>query len=150
MANYQKLTKYEIAEAQITRALELYMSSDDLISAITLAGAAEEILGKLVIANGGESALEEKVKQLCRMHEFAFSETPNPKDYVNIRNRTRNELKHIGDGEEIEVDLEREAVNMIRRAKVNLLKLNPISRQKFWKFDKESVRRSRTLEHESN
>ena len=150
MVEYQTFTKFEIAEAQLNRALDLYMSSEDLISSITLAGAAEEILGKLVIANGGESALDEKVNQLCEMHKFVFSETPAPRDYVNLRNKARNELKHIVDGEKIDLDLEKEAVNMIRRAKANYLKLNPSSRQKFWEFDKESVKRSKLLENGVN
>ena len=46
--NIQRFTKQEIALHQIETALELFFSQGDLFSVITLAGAAEEILGQLL------------------------------------------------------------------------------------------------------
>jgi hypothetical protein len=45
MSSRQRLTAFEIAEHQLLSALQLW-STSDYISCITLAGAAEEILGK--------------------------------------------------------------------------------------------------------
>ena len=42
-----RLTKFEVAEKQLATAIELFCAQEPL-PAITLAGAAEEILGKLV------------------------------------------------------------------------------------------------------
>ena len=57
----QKLTRVEVARVQLDRALLLFLSKADYISAITLAGAAEEILGKLAEQSGQPHALDSVV-----------------------------------------------------------------------------------------
>ena len=44
----QNLSKLDIALAQVERAIFLALDESDFISAVTLAGAAEEILGSLL------------------------------------------------------------------------------------------------------
>ncbi len=51
----------KIAESQLETAIELYVSGRCFISALTLAGAAEEILGKF-IPNENDRALSKKKK----------------------------------------------------------------------------------------
>ena len=140
---YQKLTKFEIAEQQLFQAVELYLAGNHLVSAVTLAGAAEEILGELVRRRGGKTALDEKVEVLCKMFEFAFKKSANPKDFINLRNNARNELKHIRTADFIELDLEEEAVKLLDRAISNYKKLKPGPTKKCNEFKNERVRRYR-------
>jgi hypothetical protein len=51
-------TKQQLAEHQLDRAIRLLLDEKDAISAVTLAGAAEEILGKLVELQGGTHSLK--------------------------------------------------------------------------------------------
>ncbi len=46
------VSKLDIATRQLKRALEFFLDDNDLICSITLAGAAEEILGKLLEKQG--------------------------------------------------------------------------------------------------
>jgi len=136
------LSKLQIANAQLDTSISLYLDGKDLISAITLAGAAEEILGKLVKGSGGKSSLEETVERLCGMYEAAFEESPDPKVFADLRNRTRNELKHRGLSDSVSFDLEREATSMIRRAVANHQALNLPTRELFRAFESELLRRA--------
>ena len=54
----QTYSKQSIALAQLETALRLFSVGEDLISVITLAGAAEEILGKLVKSQGRDNSLD--------------------------------------------------------------------------------------------
>ena len=146
--HYKKLTKLEIAEHQLFHSVDLYLAGNHLVSAITLAGAAEESLGKLVKREGKTNALEEKVESLCKMFEFVFKEATDPKKFVELRNNARNELKHLGDGETVELNLEDEAVKLLNRAIKNYKKLKPGHYALFRDFEKERLRRHK-LEAES-
>ena len=138
---YVSLTKFEIAEEQLFHAIEIYLDGKMLISSITLSGAAEEILGKLVKRNNKVNALGDKVKSLCELHEVLFDEPANPDVYINLKNKTRNELKHICKAENIDVDIEQEAVSLIRRGIKNYRKLKATRVKLFALFESESVRR---------
>lgn len=146
---HKKLTKLEIAEAQLSHAVELYLTGSNLISAITLAGAAEEILGKLVKKKSAANALEEKIEKLCRMFMAVFKEPSDPKEFVALQNKARDAFKHIKDGNSVELNLENEAVKLLNRAIKNYKKLNlghhryPLFRG----FEKERSRR-RKLQQE--
>ena len=139
--HYTKLTKLEIAERQLFHAVELYLAGNQLVAAITLAGAAEEILGKLVKREGKTNALDEKVESLCKVFEFIFKEPANPKEFIELRNNARNQLKHIGNGETVEINLEDEAVKLLNRAIKNYKKIKPGHYELFRDFEKERLRR---------
>jgi len=51
------LSDIEIAQCQLEMALKIYFEDGDYISALTLAGAAEEILGKKAKESGVRNAL---------------------------------------------------------------------------------------------
>lgn len=142
MHEYITISKFDIAEEQLFHAIELYIEGQFLISAITLCGAAEEILGKLVNDQGRDNALEVKVSELCELHEKIYGEMSDPKAYFKIKNEVRNELKHKGT-EELTINVEQEAVNLIRRAIKNYKTLNNKLVPLFHKFEKESIRRWR-------
>jgi len=142
---YTILTKFEIAEEQLFQSIALYLEGKKLISSITLAGAAEEILGKLVKIKNKENALELKVKDLCQLEETLFSEKSDPKKYIKIRNEARNELKHMDSENKLNLDIEQEAVNLLRRAIKNHKILKPGFVKLIHEFEKESIRRWRKL-----
>ena len=50
-------TKQQVAEHQLDRAIKLLLDEQDAISSVTLAGAAEEILGTLAEMGGERHAL---------------------------------------------------------------------------------------------
>jgi hypothetical protein len=135
-----RLSKPQIATAQLDTAIALYLKGDDLVSAITLAGAAEEILGKLALNAGAKSAFDETLDRLCGMYEAAFNEKSDRKAFVELRNRARNEFKHIGLQSDVSVDLEREAVNMLRRAIDNYRKHDSAFRDIFRQFEQELLK----------
>ena len=133
-----KLTKFEVAEKQLAKAIELFCTNEPL-PAITLAGAAEEILGKLVKNGGGVNALEEEVKDRCDLYQPVFGRPADPKVFSELMNNPRNELKHRMSGNPLEINLEEEAVNLIQRAIDNFQKLRPGPNAMFQKFEDEAA-----------
>jgi len=65
--NIQKFAKQEIALRQIETALGLYFGKGDLFSAITLAGAAEEILGQLLQLKSEGEGLGAKLTSIFKI-----------------------------------------------------------------------------------
>lgn len=128
------VTKIDIAEQQLTEAIELFCVNKP-IPAITLAGAAEEILGKLVKESGNTNALERAVKERCDVFQEIYTEPGNEKEFINIMNQPRNELKHLMSGTPLDIDLEQKAVELIRRAIDNFQKIDSSYKAAFRKFD---------------
>lgn len=91
-AVFVSLTKLEIAEAQLYQSISLYMEGKDLVSAVTLAGASDEILGKMNQAVGRSAALHDKLDLLCNLSEAAFKKKATRKNFAEIRNKARNAL----------------------------------------------------------
>lgn len=129
-----KLTKFEVAKIQLVKAIELFCSQEPL-PAITLAGAAEEILRKLVKKGGGTNALEEEIKDQCELYQTVFGCSGEPREFATLMNNSRNELKHLMSGNQLEFNLEEEAVNLIQRAIDNFQKLEPGPNTVFKQFD---------------
>jgi len=141
MTNIREISKVDIASAQLDTAIQFYLDKSDLVSAVTLAGAAEEILGKLVSQKGKINAFEEVLNNLCEMHEAAFNEEPNRKKYAKLQNGVRNEFKHICSGEALEVNLDNETSEMIERAIINYRKLFPGFYPRFKEFERANLKR---------
>ena len=115
-----KLNKIEIARTQIETAIDLFLSNRDFLSALTLAGAAEDILGKLLERDGKKSMLE-------NLYGW-FQETTQEKigfgEFAKKANFTRNTLKHASVANEDEIEVFRwETVQMIMRALFNYKQL---------------------------
>ncbi len=81
----KKISKEHLAVIQLRDALKLYYD-ESYISAITLSGAAEEILGQLAKSKTRTNSLE--------LDSFLFREILGVTNYQQERNRLRNELKH--------------------------------------------------------
>jgi hypothetical protein len=118
-----KVSKLDIAVKQLETAIDLFVDREDYISAITLAGAAEEILGVLVRRKGKAPAVDE----LCSSLISKYMPTSDLKYIRNeYLNKIRNSLKHASSAEEdeIEIEVDPEAISMIARALSNLITLD--------------------------
>ena len=143
----EPIARLDVALLQLDRAFDLYQSGgvQDLICAITLAGAAEEILGRLVEGSGGTTAFSETLDTLCGMHKAAFpNDEPDRKAYAELRNKARNDFKHISDNAPFAGDLEREARSMLKRAMTNHRKLGGGFIEKYRLFQITMVERDRS------
>lgn len=108
-------TKLEVAVHQLERALRLFLDENDYVCAITLAGASEEILGKLLEQSGKEHALGSFVKACIAIGKNIHDEEWPPKTFVTMANEFRDSLKHITDGQVVTVPKEA-AVEILDRA----------------------------------
>ncbi|MBI3432185.1 MAG: hypothetical protein HY018_08255 [Hydrogenophilales bacterium] len=108
-------TKAEMAAHQLERALRLFLDETDYVCAITLAGASEEILGKLLEKSGKEHSLGSLVKACVAVGRNVHGEEWSPKLFVTMANEFRDGLKHYTDGQSITVPREA-AVEILDRA----------------------------------
>ena len=128
------LSKLEIAKRQLEVAAQLYVDGADDLAVITLAGAAEEILGKLLRRTEQKSMADHIVeldKKLTGGRPFNVVS-----DAVN---RARNALKHARDQSEDLVKIESgEAAAMFGRALLNYVRLvgqpTPVMQVAYLKF----------------
>lgn len=115
----QAYDKKRIALDQIETALRIYAEDGDLFSVITLAGAAEEIFGKLITRQGGSNSLDRLAKAAVEIHEhLGVDQRGDPRAYVERANRARNALKHLdaGGSPTVTLDLDQEARDLLNRA----------------------------------
>lgn len=138
----QTYDKKCIALAQIETALRLYFEGQDYFSVVTLAGAAEEILGKLLSAKGIDNSLDSSKKAVCAIHQKLFGDPLVPKDVVERANRARNSFKHhhgVGGSPTIILDLREEAIDMLQRAIDNYWLLEEWLTPAMEKFQREAM-----------
>lgn len=110
------VTKIDAAVEQMDWAIKLRLDYQAYIPAITLAGAAEEIVGETL---GERSVFSQLKAKFCVEHNL-------PEKYISqdYLNRAKNWLKHwkgMKDSERTEIELEEEAVQYIVRALTNLV-----------------------------
>jgi hypothetical protein len=121
---YETYDRKHVALAQLETALKLYFEAQDFFSTITLAGAAEEILGKLLSAKGVNNSLDSIERTTVAIHQKLFGATLSPKEVVERANRARNCLKHYDlSSPTVSVDLKQEAKDMLQRAIDNYWRL---------------------------
>jgi len=121
-----RLSNAEVAIFQLDDALTLYLEDRKLVSAITLAGAAEEILGRLCETEGKPSSLSRHAEfardlylHVRPLFPYPSDVDPGTKPFVKLRNETKNRLKHFVSDDSIEVDLEEAAGRLIAHAVEN-------------------------------
>jgi len=116
------MEKRDIALAEIRRAIQLFRKAD-YVCAATLAGAAEEILGRIAKKRAGHNALDGHGAFAAGMAEWFNVPAPDRAKVQAVMNRVRNECKHndSGDNEWVEADFEYEAQELIDRALRNWL-----------------------------
>lgn len=97
-------SKLAIANEYLSRAIELYFRGDSYFSAIHLAGAAQELLGKFVERGGAASAHRSIVEGAVRISAALDpGGTPSKeKDIRQLVNYAKNRVKHMDDdGDEV-------------------------------------------------
>lgn len=129
-----QIDKREIAQIQLKEAIVLFLD-EKFLCAITLAGAAEEVLARLLNARGEQSVVEESIEAIERLREttgLAIMEDRPKKEIFNLWNSARNTIKHHNEKSEesVTINLFDEAYWMIKRALANASKLGiPISNE---------------------
>lgn len=94
----QGLEKKDIALKQLRCAIQLYRQKD-YVCATTLAGAAEEIFGKIAKKRTGTNALEDELDFVKECADLIGGEPAPRKILITKRTKTRNQLKHAESGE---------------------------------------------------
>ncbi len=116
----ETLSNLEIAERQLDRAIALFLEEEDYVSSLTLAGTAEEILGKILNLEMNTShALDELINGalgLNRVPTGGNEEKEAKKAIANIANHFKNRLKHYNAGGEITFSIDFYAAEIIDRA----------------------------------
>jgi hypothetical protein len=131
----------DLALTQLETALRLFFEGSDFASVVTLAGAADEIFGKLLFAAGNENSLESLKKAVAAIHLRLNGEPGNPTEIAGQANRAKNSLKHwdIGQPLIVKLDLEQEAKDMLFRAVDNYWMLKESLSPMMERFQRESM-----------
>ena len=131
--NKVQKTRIDLAVEQLDVALELFLDKRSYVSALTLAGAAEEILGKALNLQSRSNALSRWHGQVDEVWGVPW------KEYVQKTNKARNAAKHLFSNKELMVDFNPadEAVWMLLRACENyeLLLLDYEKTDRMWEFE---------------
>lgn len=123
-------TKSEVAQLQLAEAISLF-TEERFLPAITLAGAAEEILGKLLHRREELSAIKESARTIGSIRlktGLPLLGEKSEREMIDDWNATRNSLKHLvgPEDEPITVNFCDEAYWMIKRALENSKRLQLI------------------------
>lgn len=137
-----------VSEHQINRAILLFLDENDYYCSATLAGAAEEILGALLVKGGASHSLNDQVKSVLSMlssEEVGALADDKQKDsskiVASVLNFYRNWLKHYCEDDfETNIDAEEAAAELIDRAITNFFRLT----------SHESIEMRRFLEYQQN
>lgn len=131
-----QINKLNIALHQLERAILLFLNENDFISALTLAGAAEEILGTYVKNRNKVPCVDVQAKLLKNQDLSELSEKEIKFLHLNL---ARNALKHFHNKteEDMSLALETEVIALIVRGLDNVVKLeirfsNAMSDFVFW------------------
>ena len=119
----RELCKHEIAQAQLERAVILALDNTDSISAVTLAGAADEILGSLLRQQGRQTSYGGLGQLISDIHGKIWKEKMNSAEFNELANGIRNHFKHFRGSEKVRADPAQEACNLIHRAISNYTSL---------------------------
>ena len=133
------INKYlKIAKEQLETALRLYFEQRDCYSVITLAGAAEEILGKMLNHNGKENSLNSLVAAALELSKLDGQEV-TARDIRDYANHARNRTKHFGIDTDDFDELE-EAKDLLSRAIGNYCSLTGDCTESMSTFDQMHVK----------
>lgn len=121
------LLRSEVAQVQLVSAIELFVEGR-FLPALTLAGAAEEVLGKLLTRRSILPVVKESVQAIKDLRErtgLAVMGNRSESELISHWNTARNSAKHLNqaDDETLTLNLCDEAYWMIRRALENAERL---------------------------
>ncbi len=131
--------KQHVALMQLETALELFSEGRDYYSVVTLAGAADEIFGKMLEARGGVSALVSLTRASAAIHHIVNGLPGFEKAFAERANLARNALKHLRAGGEsaCELEIKQEAIDMLDRAISNYWELTSMLSEAMEAFERQ-------------
>ncbi|MDF1645226.1 MAG: hypothetical protein P1U80_13715 [Pseudomonadales bacterium] len=120
----KEIQSIDIALEQLETALRLYKETEEYISVITLAGAAEEILGKVCREQDIENSLEQMQRSFYLIRKIRFGDQAtderkqSDKWLADRANSARNKAKHANPVREpvLTFDVKEEAKDLLGRA----------------------------------
>ncbi len=117
-SNLKTYSKQDIAIEYLNLALVEYAKGTNMFATLNLAGAAEEILGKIVRLNGAKSAHDRIVAMFGSWYQVAKKPMPKQADINSFILKAKNGAKHLDDEHDlnIELDLEKEVKETIHKA----------------------------------
>lgn len=119
----ETLSNLEIAKRQLDRSISLFFDERDYVSSLTLAGAAEEVLGKILNHERSSShSLDELIKGALKINSVpvgGHKEKKAKKEIANIANYFKNRIKHYNAEGEITFSVNFYAAEIINRAMSN-------------------------------
>ncbi|WP_372825662.1 hypothetical protein [Polaromonas sp.] len=117
--NITALSAEAIAEHQLLAAIKLWQD-EDYLSSLTLAGAAEEILGKRLRKIGREPSFDQMKSLIVALARHDGESDPKLEQTVGaMLNDTRNALKHYDGDESLSFDLRADCLELLERAIAN-------------------------------
>jgi hypothetical protein len=116
-------SQFEAAQAQLERALALYLDEHDYLSAITLAGAADEVLGRMLEARGGVHQLHQEASALDKIGRKLVGMGVSRREAIADLNEVRDWLKHFKRDADLSFDPQETAHDMLSRAVGNMIAL---------------------------
>lgn len=124
-------TRVDLAVEQLDVALEIFLEKRSYVSALTLAGASEEILGKALNLQNRGHALDEWYDQVNDVWGVPWRE------FISKTNAARNAAKHLSSQNEMTVafDPEIEAVWLLVRACENAKRLGFDETERMYLFN---------------
>ena len=116
------MEKKDIALEQLRSAAKHYKKKE-YISAIILAGAAEEILGQIARKRNNTNEFEKETEYLKSIYKYYNKPLPEDNVIKGRINKVKNEIKHNDSGENLWVnsDFENEAVLLFVKAVKNFI-----------------------------
>lgn len=114
------MEKKDIAVEQLKASARHY-NNREYVCAITLASAAEEILGQIAKTRTGTNQLENELSYLRGIYDYFSGTTPPSRELIAKINSVKNNLKHNDGGENIwvEADFEFAAAELFIKAMRN-------------------------------
>lgn len=113
----KKISQHDITLIQLKGAIILFNTGENICS-ITLAGAAEEIFGKMAYLKTKGRKGFNTITLESDLYELSFG--MNKGEYIEYRNRIKNELKHLNQSWEVEYENFKDyAVQLISSAITN-------------------------------
>lgn len=114
----QTYNRVDLAVEQLEIALIMFLEKQSYVATLTLAGAAEEVLGNALKLQGEQTSLQLKFQGVEPVHAALHRKPLKWSDFADRENLARNAAKHMKSASDatVTVDLEQAAVWMIVRA----------------------------------
>lgn len=121
----QTYSRLALAKEQIEVAIFLFLDRRSYAAALTLAGAAEEVIGSELRRRGQKHILDWKYDQVSEIHRRLHGKELSHKKFITEENQVRDALKHFDrtDEPQITCDLQDVSLWMLVRACENARRL---------------------------